>query len=315
MQASFVAGVVGLIALVMTVMALASATFRSAPSGAQVLAQLHLADRPELQEAAQRLERRARRWRRFGAAAGLVGGAWVAHNDPRSLGNSLVAPWAGYLMGLLVAEWTLRLSRRGPVRSAALVPRRMAQLSPAGWRVGCTAALGLTAMVAPLVRLGRHPVGVDSYTGSVGSCWATATWPSSDQVLAVSVVALAGLAGIELMRWRLLTRPAAEESAAAVLEDRRRRRISRLSDRTGIALALALLAWLANAVANGLHSGSCAAWRLGSGAFSANLYTSQLANLGRTALGPIGLSLLAASAVLMAWTPRQPPAQPGGGRR
>jgi hypothetical protein len=112
-------------------------------------------------EPAERYLRRSRLFRTVGGAVPFVTGTvpyalWAATRGlpaPWPLGLFGVRSWlAGYLAGVLVAEWSWARPHGGLVRSAALVPRRLVGYLPArvvvGQRLAALAVVALVPVIA-----------------------------------------------------------------------------------------------------------------------------------------------------------------------
>ena len=157
-------------------------------------------------EPAARYLRRSRLSRTVGGAVPFVAGTvapalWAATQGlptPWPLALFGVRTWlAGYLIGVLVAEYRWTRPRSGVVRSAALVPRRLGDYLPVRAVIGMRLAALAVAALVPLLAWGPlTPVPVrELVLGGRGGALATAT------------LALAAAAAVEVTVRRLVGRP------------------------------------------------------------------------------------------------------------
>ena len=227
-------------------------------------------------EPAARYLRRSRLSRTVGGAVPFVAGTatpalWAAT-------RGLPAPWplalfgarswlAGYLAGVLVAEYRWARPRTGVVRSAALVPRRLGDYLPVRVVAGMRLAALATVALVPLLAWGPlTPAPVrELVVGGRGGALATAA-------LAVAVAA-----AVELAVRRLVGRPqpAADPEALAVDDALRSTSVHAVAG-AGLAIVLLSLSVQVGLVAANLGGGP-----------------------GRTAV--VALSWACAAAALAAW--------------
>lgn len=206
-------------------------------------------------EPAERYLRRSRLFRTVGGAVPFVAGTvlpalWAATRGlpaPWPLSLFGVRSWlAGYLAGVLVAEWRWARPRSGVVRSAALVPRRLGHYLPirvvAGMRLAALAVVGLVPVIAwgPVT---PTPVRQLVLGGRGGA-------------LATAAVALAVAAAVELLLRRLVGRPqpAAGPEALAV-DDALRSTSVHAAAGAGLAIVLVSLSLQVSNLATNLGGG------------------------------------------------------------
>jgi hypothetical protein len=158
------------------------------------------------QEPAGRYLRRSRLYRTVGGVVPFLAGtvapmAWAAVRGlpaPWPLGLFGARSWlAGYLAGVLVAEYRWARPRAGVVRSAALVPRQLGDYLPArvpaGMRLATLAVVTLVPVIAwgPVAPAPARALVVGGRGGA----------------LATAAVTLAAAAATELLLRRLVARP------------------------------------------------------------------------------------------------------------
>jgi hypothetical protein len=195
--------------------------------------------------------RRSRRDRAVGGAVPFVAGtvapaAWAAARGlpaPWPLGLFDARTWlAGYLAGVLVAEWRWARPHGGPVRSAALVPRRLGAYLPArvlaGQRLAALAVVALVPLVAwlPAAPAPARALAVRGWGGA----------------LATAAVAVGVAAAVELLLRRMVRRPqpVADPTARAV-DDALRSTSAHAAAGAGLAIVLLSLSLqVANLAAN-----------------------------------------------------------------
>ena len=228
-------------------------------------------------EPAARYLGRSRLCRTVGGAVPFVAGTvapalWAATRGlpaPWPLGLFGTRSWlAGYLAGVLVAEYRWARPRTGVVRSAALVPRRLGDYLPARVVAGMRLAALATVALVPLLAWGplAAPVPVRGLVvGGRGGALATAA-------LAVAVAV-----AVELAARRLVGRPqpAADPEALAVDDALRSTSVHAVAG-AGLAIVLLSLSVQVGLVAANLGGGP-----------------------GRTAV--VALSWACAAAALAAW--------------
>lgn len=198
---------------------------------------------------------RARRW---GLAAGLLGGGRVAHFGDDSPYLGLAVLLIGYLLGVLVGELLAPRRPRGTVRRATLRPRATTALLPTWARWTPWVALLVPALGSPLLLLGSHPQGSTSYRDLQGTCHALSSWPAARGLWAVTGAALIGLMVYELTVSRLVHRRYAIEDGAAASVDLLLRGMSaRAIAGSSTALGLALISGTVFAIGPSLHSYRC----------------------------------------------------------
>ena len=227
-------------------------------------------------EPAARYLGRSRLYRTVGGAVPFAAGTvapslWAATQGlpaPWPLALFGVRSWlAGYLAGVLVAEYRWARPRTGVVRSAALVPRRLGDYLPvrvvAGMRL---AALAVSALV-PLLAWG--PLAAVPVRGLVVG--------GRGGALATAALALAVAAAVELALRRLVGRPqpAADPEELAVDDALRSTSVHAVAG-AGLAIVLLSLSVQVGLVAANLGGGP-----------------------GRTAV--VALSWACAAAALAAW--------------
>jgi hypothetical protein len=114
-------------------------------------------------QVAERYLHRSRLLRTVGGAVPFVAGTvlyglWAATRGlpaPWPLGLFGARSWlAGYLVGVLVAEWSWARPQAGPVRAAALVPRHLGNYLPGRVMVGLRLAGLAVAALVPLLAWG-----------------------------------------------------------------------------------------------------------------------------------------------------------------
>ena len=227
-------------------------------------------------EPAARYLRRSRLFRTVGGAIPFVAGTvphalWAATHGlpaPWPLGLFGVRSWlAGYLAGVLVAEYRWARPWAGVVRSAALVPRRLGDYLPArvvlGMRLTALAVIALVPVIAwgPVTPAPVRELVVGGRGGA----------------LATAAVTLAVAVAVELLLRRLVGRPqpAADPGDLAV-DDALRSASVHAAAGAGLAIVLLSLSLQVSLVATNLEGGP-----------------------GRTAL--VALSWGCAAAALAAW--------------
>jgi hypothetical protein len=204
---------------------------------------------------AERYLRRSRLFRAVGGAVPFLAGTvpaalWAATKGlptPWPLGLFGVRSWlAGYLAGVLVAEWSWARPHGRLVRSAALVPRRLAGYLPARVLAGQRlAALAVVALV-PLVAWGPvapAPVRELVLRGRGGA-------------LATAAVAVAVTVAVELLLRRMVRRPQPVGDPVALAVDNALRSTSaRAAAGAGLAIVLLSLSVQVSNVAANLGPG------------------------------------------------------------
>ena len=215
-----------------------------------------LGDLPEeRREPAERYLRRSRLSRTVGGAVPFLAGtaapmAWAAVRGlpaPWPLGLFGVRSWlAGYLAGVLVAEYRWARPQPGVVRSAALVPRRLGDYLPARVLRGTRLATLAVVALVPVIAWGPvAPAPVrELVVGGRGGALATAA------------VALAVAAAVELLLRRLVARPqpAADPDALAVDDALRSTSVHAVAG-AGLAIVLLCLSLQVGLVAANLGGG------------------------------------------------------------
>lgn len=206
-------------------------------------------------EVAERYLRRSRCYRTVGGAVpfviGTVGPAvWAATRGlpaPWPLGLFDVRSWlAGYLAGVLLAEWSWARPHGGPVRSAALVPRRLGTYLPtrvvAGQRLAALAVVALVPLIAWLPAA-PAPARELALRGSGGA-------------LATAVVAVGVAVGVELLLRRMVRRPQpVADPVARAVDDALRSASARAAGGAGLAIVLLSLSLQVGNVAVNLGAG------------------------------------------------------------
>jgi hypothetical protein len=209
----------------------------------------------ERREPAERYLRRSRLSRTVGGAVPFLAGtaapmAWAAVRGlpaPWPLGLFGVRSWlAGYLAGVLVAEYRWARPQPGVVRSAALVPRRLGDYLPARVLRGTRLATLAVVALVPVIAWGPvAPAPVrELVVGGRGGALATAA------------VALAVAAAVELLLRRLVARPqpAADPDALAVDDALRSTSVHAVAG-AGLAIVLLCLSLQVGLVAANLGGG------------------------------------------------------------
>jgi hypothetical protein len=206
-------------------------------------------------EPAERYLRRSRLFRTVGGAVPFATGTvpyalWAATRGlpaPWPLGLFGVRSWlAGYLAGVLVAEWSWARPHGGLVRSAALVPRRLVGYLPARVVVGQRlAALAVVALV-PVIAWGPvapAPVRELVLRGRGGA-------------LATAAVAVGVTVAVELLLRRMVRRPQPVGDPMALAVDNALRSTSvHAAAGAGLAIVLLSLSLQVTNVATNLASG------------------------------------------------------------
>jgi hypothetical protein len=202
---------------------------------------------------------RTRRARRYGIVLGLIAGFGPLASS--SSGGSLVIPRmiAGYLLGLLASELFAPRPERPARRQALLRPRTPDDLIShrARWLPWLTL---LPVVLAPLLLVGWHPRGRShvTYPNHGGSCSAIASWPGSTYLFAVAGLAVVALAAWEVTLHRLAVRQQpAENPTMRSLDHAMRAHSARSAVAAASALGFVLLAQIASAVDDGVHSFLC----------------------------------------------------------
>ena len=225
-------------------------------------------------ELAERYLRRGRLFRTVGGAVPFLAGTvapalWAATRGlpaPWPLSLFGVRSWlAGYLVGVLVAEWSWARPHGGPLRSAALAPRELGGYLPGRVVVGLRlAAVAVVALVPLVAWLPAAPARELALRGRGGA-------------LATAAVAVGAALAVELLLRRMVGRPqpVADPDARAV-DDALRSTSAHAAASAGLAIVLLSLSL-----------------QLG------NLAVDLGAAPARTAL--VGLSLGSAVAALVAW--------------
>ena len=206
-------------------------------------------------EPAARYLRRSRLSRTVGGAIPFVAGTvlyglWAATRGlpaPWPLGLFGARSWlAGYLAGVLVAEYRWARPRSGVVRSAALVPRRLGNYLPVRAVAGMRLAALVVAALVPLLAWGPLvPVPVRGLVlGGRGGALATAA------------LALAVAAAVELLLRGLVGRPqpAADPEELAVDDALRSTSVHAVAG-AGLAIVLLSLSVQVGLVAANLGGG------------------------------------------------------------
>jgi hypothetical protein len=225
-------------------------------------------------ELAERYLRRGRLFRTVGGAVPFLAGTvapalWAATRGlpaPWPLSLLGVRSWlAGYLVGVLVAEWSWARPHGGPLRSAALAPRELGGYLPgrvvAGLRLAAVAVVALVPLVAWLPAAPARELALRGRGGA----------------LATAAVAVGAALAVELLLRRMVGRPqpVADPDARAV-DDALRSTSAHAAAGAGLAIVLLSLSL-----------------QLG------NLAVDLGVAPARTAL--VGLSLGCAVAALVAW--------------
>jgi hypothetical protein len=202
-------------------------------------------------EPVERYLRRSRLFRTAGGAVPFVAGTvptavWAATRGlpaPWPLGLFGVRSWlAGYLAGVLVAEWSWARPHAGLVRSAALVPRRLGNYLPARVMVGqWLATLAVVALV-PVMALGPLvPAGVRELVlrGRGGA-------------LATAFVAVGVTVAVDALLRRMVRRPQpVPDPTALAVDDALRSTSAHAAAGAGLAIVLLSLSLqVSDAVAN-----------------------------------------------------------------
>jgi hypothetical protein len=223
----------------------------------RLVAETGLPAREDLAVTATAYLRRRRRARVGGLLLGLAFGLAPAAGDDEfnlTLGRWLV----GFLLGLLASELLVRQRPRQQRRAASLHRRSTRDLIPFGARLLPWLTL-VPLMATPLLALGTHPRGRTS-TGTPGgdSCEASAYWPSTGELIAAGVIAVAALVATELILRRLVDRPQpADDPDAWTLDHELRARSARAAVAAASAMGLAMTSNVIQAVNDGAHSFVC----------------------------------------------------------
>jgi hypothetical protein len=188
--------------------------------------------------------RRSRWW----GVVGALGASFLGlfGTTGHSLGQNIAWIMAGYLVGSAVAE-VLAPQRRssGAVRTASLAMRQPSLLLPFWAQVLPWVCL-LPCLLAPLLLLGHHQVGVTRVHDRSGSAMGRAAWFSSPALLTIAVLAAAALVLWWLTLRQLSRRRLPVDSLGAACLDVLTRALSaRAVSGASAALGLSLLAGLA----------------------------------------------------------------------